>query len=240
MSSRGKPPGIQRRAMRLAWVVSLGTVLLGIVLSGIGGCGGDPVARWAAELQDEDVHVRRAAARQLADLGFEAEPAASALGNALDDPDREVRRLAIHAVSQVGPPAESFLPALQNALDDEELSVRIAAAIAINRIDPNEEGHQRVLIDAMKMGEGGIIVTVGQMAEDAGWAVPTLIDLLGDPRPGIRRISANSLEQIGPAAAAAEETLQQVASSDAEERVREAAQQALDRMNLDSSRDAAD
>ena len=55
-----------------------------------------------------------------------------------------------------------YLSAMKNALDDGELSVRIAAAIAINRLDPNDVDHQRVLIDAMKSGEGGIIVRVGQ------------------------------------------------------------------------------
>ena len=193
MASRGRTTGVRRCLMWLA----------GAALMGIAGCGGDPVTSLVAELQDEDVHIRRAAARRLADMRIDAAPAISALRQAIQDEDRDVRRLAIHAISRIGPQAESCLPALQNSLGDDALSVRIAAALAINRINPDEEQHQRVLIDAMRMGEGGIIVSVGQLGEDAAWAVPTLIELLSDPRPGIRRISANSLEQIGPAAAAA-------------------------------------
>ncbi len=230
MDLRGGVTGVQRRVKWLA-----ATLLLAIA-----GCGAEPVAILIGELQDDDVHVRRAAARRLADMGFEAAPAASALSLAIEDNDRDVRRLAIHAISQIGPQAVSYLPALKNALEDNELSVRIAAAIAINRIDPNEVSHQRVLIDAMKSGEGGIIVRVGQMSASAGWAVPTLIRLLGDRRPGIRRITANALEQIGPAAVTAKPTLERIAARDQDERVREAAQQALDRMTQSGSRGVTD
>lgn len=201
--------------------------LAAFALLPIAGCSSDPVADSIAGLRSEDVQVRRAAAQRLIDLGDQAQPAASALNEALKDRDREVRRLAIHALGQVGASAESSLPALVAALDDSELSVRIAAAFAIQRVDAAEEGHQRVLIDAMKSGEGGIIVSVGEMEGDVAWAVPTLIDSLSDTRPGIRRITANALQQIGSAAAAAKPTLQRLAKSDQDERVRDAAQQAL-------------
>jgi HEAT repeat protein len=196
----------------------------------LAGCGTDRVDGLIDQLGHADVKVRRAAARQLADLGREAEPAVPALNDAITDQDREVRRLAIHAISQVGPQADSFLQTLINALDDDELSVRLAAALAINRIAPDEDAHQEVLVSAMKMGEGGIIVAVGQAGENSAWAVPTLIGLLVDSRPGIRRITANSLEQIGPAAEAAKEALQQAAQSDPDDRVRGAADRALQKI----------
>jgi len=206
------------------------TVLLAFV-----GCGTDPVAGLIGKLQDEDVDVRRAAAQSLLDMGLEAAPAAEALGQAIEDQDREVRRLALHAISQIGPQAAPYLPVMKNALDDGEVSVRIAAAIAINRLDPNDVEHQRVLIAAMKSGDGGIIVRVGQMSSNAVWAVPTLIKLLGDRRPGIRRITADALEKIGSAAIAAKATLIRVATNDPDERVREAAVRALGWMNTNDS-----
>jgi len=183
------------------------------------------------ELQDEDVQVRRAAAQSLADMGLEAAPAVSALSQAIDDDDREVRRLVLLAISQVGPPALSHLPSIKRALDDNELSVRIAAAFAVGRLDPDDKGHRQILIDAMKAGEGGIIVRVGQLGESAEWAVPTLIELLGDQRPGIRRITADALERIGPVAIAAKPTLIRLVTDDPEESVRDAAQRALGWMN---------
>jgi HEAT repeat protein len=222
--------GVQRSSK---WLASI--VLLAIV-----GCGAEPpIERLIGELQDEDVHVRRTAARSLGDMGIEAAPAVLALSKAMEDEDRDVRRLALQAISQVGPQSESYLPVLKNSLEDNDLSVRIAAAFAVNRIEPNDVSHQRVLIDAMKLGEGGIIVRVGQL-NSPGWAVPTLIDLLDDRRAGIRRITANALEQIGPAAVTAKPALERVATNDPDERAREAAQLALDRMNTSGSPDAAD
>jgi HEAT repeat protein len=187
------------------------------------------------ELQDEETAVRRAAAQSLADMGLEAAPAASVLSSAIVDQDREVRRLALHAIGQVGPSAEPYLPVIKKAFGDGEISVRIAAAIAINRLDPNDLDHQRVLIDAMKSGEGGIIVRVGQMSPNAAWAVPTMIELLNDRRPGIRRITANALEQIGSAGVAAKPSLKRLALSDPDERVREAAERALVGLNSSGS-----
>jgi HEAT repeat protein len=130
-----------------------------------------------------------------------------------------------------GDPVASLIRELQ----DEETAVRRAAAIAINRLDPNDLDHQRVLIDAMKSGEGGIIVRVGQMSPNAAWAVPTMIELLNDRRPGIRRITANALEQIGSAGVAAKPSLKRLALSDPDERVREAAERALVGLNSSGS-----
>ncbi len=79
----------------------------------------------------------------------------------------------------------------------------------------------------MKMGEGGTIVAVGQYGENAVWAVPTLVSLLEDRRAGIRRIAADALRQIGPAAGAAEEALRRAAKHDVDDRVRDAAKEAL-------------
>lgn len=191
------------------------------------GCRTDPTAELIEQLGDADVDVRRAAARELADLGRDAILAVPALKGAVQDDDAVVRRLAIHAIGRIGPQAESYLPTLTAALKDDELAVRLAAALAIDRVDPNEESHRKELIAAMRMGEGGIIVAVGQTGENAAWAVPTFIELLGDRRSGIRRITANSLEQIGPAAEAALEKLQRVARQDEDDRVRAAAENAV-------------
>jgi HEAT repeat protein len=119
------------------------------------------------------------------------------------------------------------LDALSQTLEDDEQPVRIAAAFAIQELAPTEESHTAVLIEAMKMGEGGVIVAVGEYGPSAAWAVPTLVSLLQDRRPGIRRITADALRQIGSAAAAAKDALRQAAQSDEDDRVRDAAQEAL-------------
>ena len=73
------------------------------------------------------------------------------------------------------------------ALADDERSVRVAAALAIVRIDPQHDAPAGVLGQAMRSGDGGVIVQVGNLEGAAQWALPILISLLeSDPRPGIR------------------------------------------------------
>lgn len=198
-----------------------------LILCLLAGCGRNPVGELARQLQDSDVNVRRHAAAILVAMGQDAKPAISALSGALDDEDREVRRLASRALGHLGPEAKSCLTLLGRSLDDKELSVRLAAALAIQELDPSEKIHTKVLIEGMKMGEGGIIIVVGRYGEKAAWAVPTLVSLLEDRRAGIRRIAADALRDIGPAASAAEDALRKAAKDDVDDRVRDAAQEAL-------------
>ena len=76
------------------------------------------------------------------------------------------------------------------------------------------------------MSEGGVIVSVGRMQPSPTWAVPTLIELLDDRHPGIRRLAAETLGRINPGTAAVVSELQN-ALQDRDDRVRHAAQQAL-------------
>ena len=181
----------------------------------------------AQQLKSADVEARRTAARALGEMGNEAETAIPLLGDAVGDEDAEVRRLASYALGGMGPAARPALPALNKALEDQELSVRLSAAFAVQKIAPETETHVPVLVHAMQMGEGGVIVSVGDMGEKAAWAVPTLVSLLKDRRPGIRRLAAEALGRIGPAESAAEAALR-AAARDGDDRVREAAQQALE------------
>lgn len=214
---------------RLRSVMSRGRLLLALffTIACAGGCGNNPVSGFAQQLHDQDVEVRRQAAASLVKMGRDATPAIEALGGALADKDREVRRLAIRALGQLGPESTSSLPMLSQSLQDKELSVRLAAAMAIQELDPAEKKHTAILIDAMKKGEGGTIVAVGKFGDRAAWAVPTLRSLLQDHRAGIRRIAADALHDIGPAAAAAEDALRRAAKDDTDDRVRSAAQEAL-------------
>ena len=189
------------------------------------GCRGERPNDLTEQLKSSDATARRSAARALGALGTDAAFATPALEAALADEDSEVRRLATFALGQIGPAAQSTLPALAKLLKDQQLSVRLSAAFAAQKIEPANEIYVPVLVQAMQMGEGGVIVSVGRMGPEAAWAVPTLIALLKDGRPGIRRLSAETLGRIGPGARAAEAALQ-TAARDPDDRVREAAQQA--------------
>jgi len=199
------------------------------------GCGGHPLTTLTEQLRSDEVQIRRSAARELGQMGPAAAAAVGALQDAVADRDREVRRLSSIALGEVGPPAKAAVPALTAALSDDELSVRLAAAFSLQKLDTHNEAFAPVLIGAMRKGDGGVIVRVGELGAGAGWAVPTLISLLDDQRPGIRRISADALQQIGPLASAAEAALRRAASQDSDDRVRAAAQQALSNLSSASA-----
>lgn len=191
------------------------------------GCGKAPVAELAGQLTDSRAAVRRTAARALDQRGTDARSAVPALTTAIGDQDRDVRRLACHALGRIGLDARPAIPQLTAALRDEDLSVRLVAAFALQKIDPAGRAYVSVLTQAMQMGEGGVIVAVGDMGSEAGWAVPSLVQLLlRDRRPGTRRLAAEALGKMGPAARDAEPSLRQ-ALHDRDDRVREAATKAL-------------
>lgn len=210
--------------------------LAAVALAFLVGCGGEgELAGLLRQLKDEDVSKRRQAAQDLGATPAMAIAAQPQLVDALADPDRDVRRLSCRALGQAGPEARDSVPRLALLLADKELSVRVAAAFSIRRIDPREASHTAVLIDMMRRGDGGVIVEVGRMGEDAAWAVPTLSKLLtSDGRPGTRRLAAGALEQIGLSNSAVKVALNS-ATRDPDDRVRDAALRALKSLEQGSS-----
>jgi HEAT repeat protein len=191
------------------------------------GCGRDENVELAQQLAQGDVQARRAAARALDQLGSKAISAQKALEQAVADSNPEIRRLACHALGEIGPGSKSANAALHTALADQQLSVRLVAALALQKTEPKERAYVPILTKAMQMGEGGVIVAVGGMGAQGDWATATLVGLLGDNRPGIRRLAAEALGRIGPAARQAEPSLRQ-SLHDPDGRVRDAAADALE------------
>ena len=95
-------------------------------------------------------------------------------------------------------------------------------AARVRSIDPNSEAYVPVLVDAMRRGEGGIILEVGRMEPTATWAVPTLVALISHQRPIIRAAAATALGQVGSGVPEAEAALKR-AAQDPDEGVRQAA-----------------
>ncbi len=86
------------------------------------------------KLRSTDNEERRAAARELGDLGKDAKPAVKALTAALRDSDRFVRRWSAEALGKIGPDAKDSIPALSKLLNDGSQPVRQAAIKALGQM----------------------------------------------------------------------------------------------------------
>jgi len=213
--------------MKFPGLSSARRACLVVMLSAIAGCASeDPVALLITQLGDANYDVRIAAADALRDLGPPAAAAVPALVQALRDRHPTLRQASARALGDMGDKTPPVIRALQESLKDAELSVRLAAAWSLLKVDPDGKAYIPLLKGAMESGEGGTIVAVGNLRQSADWALPTLTKLLNDRRPGVRRLAAEALAKIGPDAAA-KSALQQHATRDPDDRVREAASAAL-------------
>jgi HEAT repeat protein len=137
--------------------------------------------------------------------------------------------LAITALGRLGSAAKSSEAAVVEALSDEEPPVRISAALSLEKIDPTSEQYKPVILKSLSAGDGPVFLEVGRMGGDAKWAVPTLTKLLLNPGAGIRALAARTLGQIGVRTNEAEVGLTR-SLRDSDPAVRNAAQQALEKM----------
>jgi HEAT repeat protein len=197
----------------------------GLLIAALAGCAEDPMPTLLGQAASANAEERADAVRSLGELGAGAETAVPALINATRDEDRDVRRAACRSLGEIGDFREAALSALLARLEDEEFPVQLAAAFALLKLDPQGRAYVPALTRAMRRGEGGTIVAVGRLGRQAEWAVPTLVDLLRDRRPGVRRLAAEALGRIGLTEEAAEALRK--ASRDPDDRVRRAAEAAL-------------
>jgi HEAT repeat protein len=149
----------------------------------------------------------------------------------LSDPDPSVRSMAALKIGGFGLLAEPAMPTLQTLVDDQDRSVRAAAAGSIAMIektgrDFREETLPKAvaeLADADPITRALAASRIEDFGPRASAAVPSLVKCLADPEADVRRASADALGQLGPEAAVAIPTLSELARSDSDERVRQAA-----------------
>src|SRR5205807_6062275 len=89
-----------------------------------------------AKLGNTDSDVRRAAAKELGELGSEAKPAVPALIKALNDRDLFVRRFAAEALGNIGPDARLAIPKLVKATSDSRKEMALASVDALGKMGP--------------------------------------------------------------------------------------------------------
>lgn len=189
------------------------------------GCGEGTADRLLRELQSTDAAVRQKAAQAVAEQKLSDPRLIAALHRSTADPAAEVRRWSCRALGAIGD--STAIPVLEAGTRDKETPVRRAAALSLLTLAPDNAPARQELTEAIRSGDGGVIVLLTSWQPRPTWAVPTLLDLLRDRRPGIRRLAVEALAALGgeqPEVAAALRKLEK----DPDDRVRESVAKALE------------
>ena len=122
-----------------------------------------------------------------------------ALVEALKKPDPNVRRSAIEDLGRIGAAA---VPTLVASFKDADPRVRVAAAGAALSVDPKHAGALAALIAASK-DANPVVRRLAAESLAVEPAASALAELLGDKDDEVRWAAADSLGELGPAAAPA-------------------------------------
>jgi HEAT repeat protein len=181
--------------------------------------------------------VRMSAGMALAAEGVRAEGAVPALHDALHDSAH-----AAEALGKIGPPSAAALPELRALVTDEDASVRLKAVEALLNVS-RDTSALRPLMTALgdpaahvRRAAASALGTLGTLAEPAAGA---LTRALSDSSAAVRAAAALALGQIGPAAGASRPALL-AARRDSSAQVRRFADDALRRIEGDTSRSSVD
>ncbi|QDT55588.1 HEAT repeat protein [Caulifigura coniformis] len=200
-------------------------LMAGLLICLLSGCGPGP-GDWISQVKSSDVTVRRAAAERLAQAAPTSADTVTALTEAVADADPEVRRWACRGLGRHG--ARQAVTPLEQRLSDPAVAVRRAAAFSLQLVAPESLAFREELLAGMREGDGGLLVAIRGFEPPASWAVPVLLDLTRDRRPGIRRLAIEALGEIAPAMEAPRKAME-AARRDPDDRVREAAKLILNR-----------
>ena len=163
-------------------------------------------------LKDQDFFVRRSAAVSLGQIGHPG--AVEALSQTLKDEDKDVREAAASALGDIGT-AAAVAPLVQS-LGDESAMVRYRAVESLGRIG----------------GSGAVDALVGAL-KDRGWINPPAgKGNQPNEKVWVRQKAIEALAEIGDARSAAPIA---EALNDKQERVRQAAQTALQRLGVSTA-----
>lgn len=122
--------------------------------------GAAAIPQLSQALSDNDLLVRRAAARSLVQIG---EPAKNALLKAMNNGDDGVRRIAVMSITRLD--GKTAVKALARRLDDESEIVRQAVVRELSLMQPRDKQIQTLLEQAMKDSSA----KVREIANNALW-----------------------------------------------------------------------
>ena len=187
----------------------------------------------------------------LGQIGPDAAPATEDLAKLLTDADPKVSTEAAMAIAKIGSTASAAIPALtkslekaiaeagENPLEQPEDRTGHAAGYALGRIGPPAASAAADLLKGTASRDASLsLVSAWALAqiepasaEAATKTVPILIAALSHSVPRYRQGAAESLGNLGPLAKDAAAELRKAAKDDPEPAVRQAAAQALERID---------
>jgi HEAT repeat protein len=130
-------------------------------------------------LGSRDNDARRAAAKELSELGAEAKGATKALTKALTDEDLFVRRFSAQALGAIGPDAKASIPALTKMLGDDKPQAREAAVKALAKMGP---AGVPALMKALSATADVQEIAITSLGESGSAGVPGLVGVIKDSK----------------------------------------------------------
>ena len=181
-------------------------------------------------LSAPDDDVRGLAVIALSEIGGGAPVVLPALTGALQDSNELVRKRAARAVAELGLAAITSMPHIIAGLQDESTAVRLECAAALARIGPDAAPALPSLFNIMLEPDIRVRTVVAATIRKLGdAAVAYSRAMLVDSDPLMRERACEVLGQIGCLDDPVVESLLE-ASIDTEPEVRQAAREALDRL----------
>ncbi len=187
--------------------------------------------QYTTQLSSKDIAKRQQAVIALSLMGRKAKKTVNDLiPIILSDPDPEIRRLAIEAIGNIRPKVtRELMDALTVAANDENVHIRRATIITVERFDMFP--YSLIALLRRHLGDSDRLVRELAMSvfEKIGSVgVHNLIRGLKDPNPEMRLAVVTTLGRLGEDATSAISVLKNIQKNDTDEKVKNAAEKAVD------------
>jgi vesicle coat complex subunit len=166
---------------------------------------------------------------------IEIKEAVPILIRSLKDPNGRVREAAVYILAYLNKESDQVIPALTQVFQDSQPYVRKAVVYAIGKIGRESDQIVAVLIQAFQNPHPDIrraaVCVLGKVGRKSEQVVPVLIEALQDLDPHVRYMALRTLKNVGEKARNATSALLQYLKSSYDRREREAAAQALEKID---------
>jgi HEAT repeat protein len=162
----------------------------------------DKVATYIAQLTGKDSAAQASAAEALAQLGPDAQPAATTLVRACDTDDDSIREWLTSALESLGPPPTEQLRDLIPLVASKNLDVAYWAATLLGRLHDTAAPAVPALTTALGASTEQSVReraawALGQIGAPAKSALPALREAAASKEPRLSRLATEALAAIG-------------------------------------------